>query len=48
MSTQTSKHSKIYNALNPEKLWFESRRQKEEAKEEDEDDEIDFKACVLL
>lgn len=28
------KHSKIYSALNPEKLWFESRREKEESKGE--------------
>ena len=28
------KKSKIYNALNPEKLWFESRREKEESKGE--------------
>lgn len=28
------KKSKIFQALNPEKLWYESRREKEEAREE--------------
>ena len=28
------KKSKIFQALNPEKLWYESRREREESKEE--------------
>jgi hypothetical protein len=35
------KHSKIYNALNPQNLWYESRREKEMKKEEEDDDEED-------
>lgn len=42
-SGEAESHSKIYKALNPDKLWFESRREREMAKEDDEDDDIDFK-----
>lgn len=45
MFTKEDEHSKIYKALNPDKLWFESRRQKEED-QEDEDD-IDYKVRRL-
>lgn len=32
-------HSKIYKALNPDKLWYESRREKDEANDVDEEDD---------
>eukprot|EP00042_Codosiga_hollandica_P020151 m.64338 g.64338 ORF g.64338 m.64338 type:complete len:264 (+) comp49707_c0_seq4:68-859(+) len=38
---QEEKHSKIYNALNPQNLWYESRRSKEMAKENEGDDDED-------
>lgn len=37
------KHSKIYKALNPDKLWKESRREREMAKEDEDEDDIDYK-----
>ena len=36
--SKKEEHSKIYKALNPDKLWYESRRQREE---EHEDEDLD-------
>ena len=42
-AVEEQEHSRIYKALNPDKLWYESRREREMAKEDDEDDDIDYK-----
>jgi hypothetical protein len=39
-------HSKIYKALNPDKLWHESRREREMAKENDDSDDGENEVCL--
>ena len=47
-AVEEQEHSRIYKALNPDKLWYESRRAREMAKEDDEDDDIDYKVRFNL
>ncbi len=42
---QEEKKSKIYQALNPQVLWYESRREKEMKNEENDDEAEDNRVC---